>query len=1290
MKRTDAFRNFLLLLTVAVINSCSIRDYSNPLLSQHFNGPIISIYSPANNSQIIGSADVSGNAQDISGVSRVVVIAAGTTNEVSNPSLSQNLPFTLTVPFYVQGWQNIVVQAYDKFQIMTSVTIRVDVQVVSPQLTVETPSSLPYHTNQSVLLLAGTSQISTGFISQIRVIRNEDNAVFTVNGLNNWNCSVSLLPNRLNNFTVTAVSDQGITVSRSLQLVQDSTPPQIQWQNLVDGQEVPRDLLVEFSIQDSLSPIRGAIHRIDNLNNITNLDTGYVTWMYPGLTNGPHSLQAQARDWAGNDSVIYSLSLLVNDKIPAIMIYNPGYFTNTTTFSIYGVATVGNLYTISHIALSVNGGAYTPVSFFNNASSSSGWTNTGTVLLANRENTVTVRAVSSENRTNFFTRRFFVDTLAPEFVSLLPLDGSIVANADRFNYLLDIRDSGSGLAGYIQTVGIGGVTNYTHTNQLQPGLQNYSIAGTSDPLTSGGVVTNIITLVDNAWNKAVRTNILRIYPYICVSPTGSDAQGGFFHQPLRSIPLAVQRAVLYGITNIAVFQGLYSPGAGLNDIMSNAGVVIQANNLHLFGGIDPVSGAQTGVSVLDSQSFHKHVVHIRNSQHITLDHFRITGGQADTAGQNYGGGIYAENLSYSTLRYLDITNNSATGNLSRGGGIDIVNGSRLYLEILLFQNVAESGGGLSLDGDSNTIMVQARYNTALSNGGGLLVEGRANIIKGNLTRNYAWWGGGVYLRNNQFTILEATVNSNRAAQGGGAYLAGGSSISLTSFSQFGWNTATNSMQGRGGGVFISGGNNQSIYSLFHHNLSHLGGALYLDNGQDALVQGSYVYNQALLEAGAVYLFGGNTHSIGAQITSNQAPQGGGITLKNGNSHSFLTSASLYRNLAYGAGVSGWGGGIWLTNCDNITIMAQIQENQADKGGGIAAMHADNLLLQSLIKGNTARTWGGGLYSIALSDSTLSGSIINNVSSNAGGGVYLNGWNVDASSLVSNNYVAGNGLGGGYYLQGLAVGDISGTVSFNSAARGGGLDISACSGLDITAIIRINEARVQSGGGISLSASSNITLNCTITGNDAGNLGGGGLYIGTNAYDIDVQGVISNNNSSGAGGGISLKWAGQLNIQAWVAGNNSDTMGGGIAVSASDFITISGTIINNHAFNQGAGILQEQSDHVQILSCVLTNNSASGLNSILHYGAHSAHMTNNTISANIFGGSATPNSVAIYEAVTDLSGHRLQNNAFITNQLWFLYFDPLPSPVYLSPGQINLLNLSTNAHDARYFGGNYLQ
>ncbi|MCS7299349.1 MAG: hypothetical protein RMJ37_05260, partial [Spirochaetia bacterium] len=94
---------------------------------------------------------------------------------------------------------------------------------------------------------------------------------------------------------------------------------------------------------------------------------------------------------------------------------------------------------------------------------------------------------------------------------------------------------------------------------------------------------------------------------VYVSPSGDDANDGLSKdRPVKTIQVAIQKAVATNRQNILIQSGVYSVGSGLND--SGSGVVISNNNIRLIGGWNSAFSSVVGYSELDGGGSLTHII----------------------------------------------------------------------------------------------------------------------------------------------------------------------------------------------------------------------------------------------------------------------------------------------------------------------------------------------------------------------------------------------------------------------------------------------------------------------------------------------------------------------------------------------------------------------------------------------------------------------------------------------------------------------------------------------------------
>ncbi len=230
-----------------------------------------------------------------------------------------------------------------------------------------------------------------------------------------------------------------------------------------------------------------------------------------------------------------------------------------------------------------------------------------------------------------------------------------------------------------------------------------------------------------------------------------------------------------------------------------------------------------------------------------------------------------------------------------------------------------------------------------------------------------------------------------------------------------------------------------------------GGAIYRDGGSLTVIDCRFENNRAPspgqdIAGGAIYGFGGGeTVVAGSTFDRNQASDGGAI----GSLNSDLTiiNSLLGGNQATGTGGNpgdgGAGGTIYIDGGDETTSLCGVT-----------------------IQGGTAGAIGGAVFRV----------------SNDHTGTFA----MDRSTVDANRVVAeGEGNAGGLYLEGLAISITSSTISRNEAFYGGGIWINGGQVEMTNVTIGTNLATGSNGGGMWLGNSPTGTLtNCTIGDNHA--------------------------------------------------------------------------------------------------------------------------------------------------------------------------------------------------------------
>lgn len=464
-----------------------------------------------------------------------------------------------------------------------------------------------------------------------------------------------------------------------------------------------------------------------------------------------------------------------------------------------------------------------------------------------------------------------------------------------------------------------------------------------------------------------------------------------------------------------------------------------------------------------------------------------------------GGGIYFENTSLSSKGYkFNISLNYGsvlTNKASNGAGVYVYKGE------VGSENI-----------NNNTLNIS--NNISSLNGGGIYIEeGSLAMANGSINNNNitgSGHGGGIYIENGDFTIEAGQLvgNSVSSGMGAGVYIVG--SGTLGNFTMKGGeiknNTASNN---NGGGVYVNGGN----FTLY---------------------QGTITGNISSGDGGGVYVNGGNfilNHSMGS-ISTNKAVNGGGVFLNNGNFD--LVVGKITGNIT-----SGLGGGVYLKGDDCIYQLkkGQIEDNEANNGGGVYLENGSFILAP---------------------DQGDNGSILGNIASSKGGGVYIadgGDFTMRGGTVAGNSTQVGNG--GGIFLDGGSFYQTSGKINGNVAKTNGG---GVC---------------IMNNGNFTMS-NGEITQNGTLqAGGDAVTINGGGVYLDGGALNVEA-GSISDNGSVENGGGVYIMNGTVAMGSGKIQRNKCGQYGGGVYVYNSSLtedktVSFSGGTLEGNSARYGGGV-----------------------------------------------------------------------------------------------------------------------
>jgi hypothetical protein len=489
------------------------------------------------------------------------------------------------------------------------------------------------------------------------------------------------------------------------------------------------------------------------------------------------------------------------------------------------------------------------------------------------------------------------------------------------------------------------------------------------------------------------------------------------------------------------------------------------------------------------------------------------------------------------------------------------------------------GVAVNLVGDTNTALhpfkIQNGY--AAGNGGGIWATSPAaaiSLYQVSLLNNTASGGsgGGVYSAGS-LGIHNSLVDGNHAdVNGGGAWAARQLVVDSSTVSD---NTALN-----GAGVFETGTapaviSGTTSVSLFRHNNTTLNGG----------GSGGAVYAKYDVSAGFTIFDQNSASANGGAIDSAL----GNVTLSQGTS------------ITNDAATTGAGGGVFAFRNIIASGVVVANDSAGGVGGGLASSNGHVTVGQaSLIgytgNGNTARTFGGGIYSGG--DVFVGGSSVVEANSAGidGGGIWANGNVTLDPSYIALNIAGGNGGGIATGTSSASTVLIQSSFVYLNAASGNGGGVYSPNGNIGTQDSALFSNRAGGAGGGLFDGSGNVQLfqPTVIDSNVAA--AGGGVYIGSGAV-LQTGSVFSSPDAplptQPAGTALAF-YTMQLTSfpHTIIISFNQSTIGGGIDAAGAEGVTLVNTWVTNNTVagtGMGGGMLASSVLNVSISYCTFSAN-----------------------------------------------------------------------------------------------------
>ena len=344
-----------------------------------------------------------------------------------------------------------------------------------------------------------------------------------------------------------------------------------------------------------------------------------------------------------------------------------------------------------------------------------------------------------------------------------------------------------------------------------------------------------------------------------------------------------------------------------------------------------------------------------------------------------------------------------------------------------------------------------------------------------------------------------------------------------------------------------------------------GGAIRMAPGSVVnLCDGRITGNHTTGEGGAFYLEGCTLSNptpavlnmYGGEISENTADKGFGAAIRFAGAADGLSAATfrMEGGVIRDHSSSNFGGAIHAPGKATIELLGgTIENNRAVGGGAVSVNGATKVILNgTVIRGNTAEKWGGGLYLKTGATMEMLGGEVSGNSSKIGAGILLEsqGTSLTLSGGKITKNAAGTAGGGGVYVGvGCEMTMSGGTICENTSKAG--------------------------GAGVSV-----ITSTLTVTGgsichNQAATWGAGAL-VSTDAKLILNGGAIDENYTPKIAAGI-YAWCSEVEIHKGSVSNNvAEDNTGGIRLTGSRLTMTGGSVSGNLGnTGSGAGITCEQ-------------------------------------------------------------------------------------------------------------------
>ncbi len=593
-----------------------------------------------------------------------------------------------------------------------------------------------------------------------------------------------------------------------------------------------------------------------------------------------------------------------------------------------------------------------------------------------------------------------------------------------------------------------------------------------------------------------------------------------------------------------------------------------------------------------------HVVWALAASGATLDGFTITGGNADGAGGNLGGGMY-NRAGSPTLANLVFVSNSAA---YAGGGMYNYDGSSPTLTNVTFQgNSSGFGGGMVNENNSSPTLYNAVFdrNTAALDGGGIYNHDYSSPLLVNATlygNNSGRFGGGMDSHGFCYPTVRNSILWANSASSAGAQIFNEQASSVNvdySLVQDGW-TGTGNLSGDPQFVDAAGGDFLLRMASPAVDAGTNSGAPTFDRSGrarpwDGNGDGTAVADMGAYER-AVYFVNGQATGqnngmswanafTGLQNAMAAAVSGDEVWIAAG---SYRPTADTDRTISFN-----------LKTLVNVYGGFAGTETSRDQRNGAA--HPTTLSGEIGAAGNADNSYhvvrASGVTDAMLTDVTVTGGNAE-YPDYCGGGMYAANSTLTLSRIVFDSNTSTGGYGGGLYNQSgssrtLTLTDV--TFRSNSATYyGGGMYNYYNSRANLTNVTFQQNSTTQYGGGMYNDQGSVLVLNNVIFRSNTAQ-SGGGLYNNYCTPSVSSATFIANS-ATYQGGAMYLRSSSPTVVNAVFSRNSAD-IGGGIYACNNSSPQLTNVSLSGNSARVGGGIYSYSNSYPYANNAIFWGNTA---------------------------------------------------------------------------------------------------